>query len=490
MSKAKVSEAIRRWADGDQAAAAALLANVAPEFVRKRLRHLISTGSEGDAALALWDAVVGAERPAVGKPTQAGPRPLSPAEIDELPLITMPSAVFLDRPESFLQPLPDEGPFRIDLEAIDVLQVWALVGLAALSRRNGRPTAHIASRAEAGAARFARALGLEDVIAGTSAGVTAEPRRTVKLDRIQRYDQIERAAARIARLIFQDDEESRRTLQYVVIELLRNAVQHSEDPLGGVVAAQLMDQYQRPAVQVAVADAGIGVQRALSTHHPDVSDAGEALEKAIQPHISGTFHEGRTGSLQNAGMGLFFISEMAKLTAGRLVIASRGATLSLQGDLQGLEQHRLSLLQPKGTGFPGTLVAFELPVDEVQDHDALLESVRQRARDRLPGRQTGELIVYEHPPPGVPLLLVRVFAEDTSIAERKAAEELKPRIVREEAVAFDFEGIDVCTQSFLHSLLYQVLRLAWALGVPIYVVNTSPAVRSGLALVEGYALRG
>ena len=118
-------------------------------------------------------------------------------------------------------------------------------------------------------------------------------------------------------------------------ELLRNVVQHSRDPLGGVVGAQLSfggRNTGKPAVQVVVADAGIGIPASLQSRHTSLSDPQEALEKALWPHFSSTFDEGETGNSQNAGMGLFFIAEMTKLVGGRLVIASRGATLILEGD--------------------------------------------------------------------------------------------------------------------------------------------------------------
>ena len=54
----------------------------------------------------------------------------------------------------------------------------------------------------------------------------------------------------------------------------------------------------------------------------------------------------------------------------------------------------------------------------------------------------------------------------------------------------DFRGMRFCTQSYLHALLFEALRLAWAKRVPIYVANVEPAVRSGLELLEDYALGG
>ena len=90
-------------------------------------------------------------------------------------------------------------------------------------------------------------------------------------------------------------------MKYVIVELLRNVIQHSMDRLGGVVAAQRMDDQDPRALQVAVADAGVGIFEAMHEKHPSLRDHREALEKALWPRISGTFEEGLTGSQQNAG---------------------------------------------------------------------------------------------------------------------------------------------------------------------------------------------
>jgi hypothetical protein len=57
-------------------------------------------------------------------------------------------------------------------------------------------------------------------------------------------------------------------------------------------------------------------------------------------------------------------------------------------------------------------------------------------------------------------------------------------------VTLDFRTMRVCTQSFLHALLHETVRLAWARKVPMFVINASPAVRAQLELVEGYSLGG
>lgn len=164
--------------------------------------------------------------------------------------------------------------------------------------------------------------------------------------------------------------------------------------------------------------------------------------------------------------------------------------LYLHGDLEGREDHELRFVKPRGTGFPGTLVAFELPLDAVADHDALIDTIREKAYLRTPQATSKSWLILDDPPPAVARFAVDHLTENTIEAEQLARDELQRRILARTSVALDFRGIEVCTQSFLHALLYETLRLAWAMQVEVYATNASPAVVSGLKLVENYALAG
>ena len=319
-----------------------------------------------------------------------------------------------------------------------------------------------------------------------------ETGRTAKLRRITAFAEIEAAASEVSALLVrsEEDKDTRLTMKYVIVELLRNVIQHSNDRLGGVVAAQRMDNMDGQSLQVAVADTGVGIFDAMIEKHSKLRDNREALEKALWPRISGTFVEGLSGSQQNAGLGLFFISEMAKLTGGRLLLASRDAALLLTADPEAGDNHDLRFLKPDGLGYPGTLVAFELPVESVGSYDDLIETIQKRARERTPKRAQHHWIRYEESPSDAAVFVVRYASENTERAEKLAREQLEPRILRKEPIVLDFGGMDIVTQSYLHALLFSALRLAWARQSFIYVVNASSSVRSGIELVEDYALGG
>lgn len=402
-----------------------------------------------------------------------------------------PSLTFTDH-AAVLEWLERAGGVEIDLGAVYNVHIWALVALAALSptaKAAGRPV-NIRFDGTHAPSRFAHAVGLGAVIGGSPPTGANEHRRTVRLRRIRRFEDIEPVAAHISRLLLSADaEDTRQTLYYILVELIRNAVQHSRDPGGAVVGAQLMDhggEYEpRPVIQVAVADAGIGVVESLRATYPDINDTYQGLVMAQQPWVSSAFHPGLLGGPTNAGLGLFFVSEMAKRAAGRFVFATRQGALLLQGDPAYSEHHTITA-EPHG--FAGTLVVFELPLGEIEDYQALITLIQGLARDRVPTRTRIRWIRFEPGPRDVFSILVRIGAEDTAHATRLASEHLLPRVSRGEAIELDFAGVPVCTQSYLHALLFLLLRSAHAAGTTVYAAQTTPAVRGALEFLESYAL--
>jgi hypothetical protein len=145
-----------------------------------------------------------------------------------------------------------------------------------------------------------------------------------------------------------------------------------------------------------------------------------------------------------------------------LLIATRGATLQLIGAETGEGNHDPSFLKPAGIGSRGTLVGFELRLGEVRDYEALLSTVRSAASDRLPRRSAQRWLRFEDPPADAQRMLVQVAAEDTATAVDCAARVLTPRVLKRQPLALHFRGQELFTQSYVHALLYEPLRGAWA----------------------------
>jgi anti-sigma regulatory factor (Ser/Thr protein kinase) len=400
-----------------------------------------------------------------------------------------PPPLSLENPAPLLQWLSGIAPEPEQLEMDLLRSPWVRAALFAVWDERTTP---VVRRAGELADQLLREKDLE----GTKRIFPNADRRkpnSLRGETVREFEKIEPLANDISKALVPQGEleDTRLTLRYVIVELLRNVVQHSHSPDGGEVYADLWNvETGRPMVQLAVADAGVGIPASLRTLHPSLSEPEAALEKALWPHISGTFEEGLTGTQQNAGMGLFFIAEMAKLTSGTLLIATRGATLLLSGWTDEQGGHTLRFIEPRGTGFPGTLVVFQLPVGDVVDYPALIETIKERAKERTPQRAIHRWIRFDSAPPGAARFEIQKQAEDTPAAIQLAQTEITPRILRKEPIVLDFKGMRILTQSYLHALLFEPLRLAWALRTPIYVADVEPAVRSNLELLENYALAG
>lgn len=401
------------------------------------------------------------------------------------------SLVTLDEAGHFLAWLNTPGPKA--LSSFSGVDVFAIVALATLARKPA-PTIELRLGADP-VSMFATAVGLDAVVEGRAeAAPAAEPRRTVRMARFGWYEahEIDPLARDIARLLAEAvNTPTFHAIKYVVVELLRNVAQHSEDKLGGVVAAQVIDRPGHPpGVQVAVADAGVGILEGLTRRkmHPSLTDIQAALQKALQPHFSGTFPEGQTGTAENAGLGLYVLSELSKETGGSFLLASHGEGLLLRGAAPD-PRDRATFID--SGGYPGTLVVFECVLDKLKDFDSIFKRIRDRADAQKPVRSTSGVVRFvDSAPEGVPRRLLAIASEDTAQATKFATEVLLPDVAAGRPVALDFINWQVFSQSYLHALLYLVIRMAWATKTTVYVVNAGAAVRSGIEWVEGYALAG
>jgi hypothetical protein len=389
----------------------------------------------------------------------------------------------------------DGGEFRLDLPFVPT---FGHVAIAACCRRQRENPANLCLDYAAQSSRFAQAIGVPNTIESSQPFIAAEADRTVPLGRIAERSQIASMASNMARLVVPDSDGIylREIVNYSLVELLRNVVQHSCDPLGGVAAAQMIPSEHgssgQASVQIAVADLGLGIEATLAELHSDVKgDALAAINKAMRPRISGTFREGAVGSFENAGLGLFFLSRITKLLKGRFLIASRGAAISGSGsDEEGhLRQRSLA------AEFPGTLVVFEIPreiPEQFRSEQGIVSFIRENELRAL-APDKGERIYWiqmVEPDAGTSVhrVLVSVGGGDFKSIRELVEKSILPAINAEVGVALDFLNVKFLTDSMAHELVGMAVREAYQRKVPVYAVNTTTAIARTLVFVQSYLL--
>lgn len=513
MSKKAVDAGIMYFLKGNVVETYNVLSNIDSNFVKKRLILKVKTKElNHETAKKIWNIAfphlieklnsvldhLQDEYNSKDKAVQTHTLPKG----DQNVYATLPPSrrISIDFPIEFLSWLKKSSDKLIPIDNFEMTQPWGLAAIAALARKERDKPIEVELNGTSAPGRFAFALGMNDLIQNKPAGGSREEGRTVKMQRVTNFASIEPVASEISHLLIDnadlkdgaedyiDKEETRRTIYYVIVELLRNVIQHSIDSLGAVIVAQNMSKpllhEKEQKIQIAVVDTGIGIFNALQSMHKEIITPEQALERALWPYFSGAFDRTKKGTSQNAGLGLFFVSEMAKLTAGTLLISSRGASLILKGDPEGEGNNTINTY---GDDFPGTLVVFELPKRGVADHDALIKTIIDKAEERTAKRSKKTWFKYDLVPANAYEFSISHVVENTVEAERFSTKLLIPKIESGIPVVVNFENLKICTQSFMHALLFNALRLACKNQVELYAINASPAVRDGIRLLEIYA---
>jgi anti-sigma regulatory factor (Ser/Thr protein kinase) len=361
MSKKIVEHGVSCFLKGDILETYSSLSKLEINFLRKRLIILFKEGKiDSNQATTIWNISFPhlKNRLFTGKDfeekqVKTKNLQLQDLFIDKKIFAPPPTSrrINLNFPFEFLDWLKINTENVISIDDFDMTQPWGLAAIAALARKERENPLKVDLIGTSSPGRFAFAIGMNELINNKFESLKIKDGRTVKMQRVNNFAKIEPIAYEISHLlidknilkndksIFFDEEETRRTIYYVIVELLRNVVQHSFDNLGGVVVAQKMNtnlsEEKDKYIQIAVVDNGIGIFKALNSMHEEIITPELALERSLWPYFSGAFDKTKKGTSQNAGLGLFFVSEMAKLTGGKLFIASRGASLLLVGDPNG-----------------------------------------------------------------------------------------------------------------------------------------------------------
>ena len=172
-------------------------------------------------------------------------------------------------------------------------------------------------------------------------------------------------------------------IKYTVGELLRNVLEHSESPVGAIVAAQYYKKSN--TLRIGICDGGIGIKKSLQRFWSAQAKTDiEAIKWAMVPGISGTTKK-EGGTEDNAGAGLFFIKSIAQVARNYFMMYSGSGIYKLLLHDKRIEIPRIHpdpnddrhTARNDAPYFQGTLVAIDLSLENKSEFTHLLASIRE-----------------------------------------------------------------------------------------------------------------
>lgn len=182
--------------------------------------------------------------------------------------------------------------------------------------------------------------------------------RFVPITVINSLEKTDAVAQQIVRVIFSQGRfPGEAEVKYALTELMDNALQHAQSPIGCISQTQL---YANNFIEGIILDCGMGIRKHLSGNRAVASEIAtdeKAIEKALQPFISGTHNRPKTeekskyGGYHNAGLGLSVCSKLMSLSGGFLQVISGDSSIKVTP--AGVQRAPIA-------GWPGTLIVFRI----------------------------------------------------------------------------------------------------------------------------------
>jgi hypothetical protein len=188
---------------------------------------------------------------------------------------------------------------------------------------------------------------------------------------------VEECSQKMARVIFPgpNHQSAIEMLSYCFTELVRNTFEHAEV----FTCAVMAQRWDNGVAEVAVADRGIGVMKALAKAHR-VNTPDEAVRLALRPGITSRAQQATGSKWDNAGFGLYVVSQLGQRFGAFSLLSSERHFTSIgeQGILR-----RVPL--------PGTLVKLRVSTKTEEDWCRVLTDIMdagEREAKSTPGATT------------------------------------------------------------------------------------------------------
>lgn len=274
------------------------------------------------------------------------------------------------------------------------------------------------------------------------------------------------------------------TLRYMLSELLYNTLEHGiaffEDDQSWNKRLPSLIQFtwyaKRNELQFIVADVGMGIRKHLSQAYPELEDDEQAIRKAIQARVSGTFgKKDPYANIDNAGMGLFLSTNIARRLHADMHIVSGNAVLHVSPT--DITTRRLE------HAWPGTFALVSIGIEEQVGFDlhSLMAEFRSAAtreqseQSKAESEGTFYLSIANYFGP---------YPEDKSAAIKYRDSTLLSEVDSGKKVLLDFDGVVSSPHSFLNALLATpIKRLGMSAYKRIKVINALPDIRETIDFI-------
>lgn len=337
------------------------------------------------------------------------------------------------------------------------------------------------------AGRFLARLGLRSLLGQEESTTRAVlPGRFAPLTRVATSDAIPAYADSVMRVLAIEDEEMAGAVQYSIVELLRNVVQHSRSRIGGIAFATYLPT--AGMAEFVVADVGCGIRASLRERYPELTNDFAALRWAVLPHVSGTFAPGAYQSMaNNAGLGLFFIREIVSRGCGSFFLGSGEMLADYWGNLNGSPGKQY--IESRTGGWRGTFALVQLRRDRIGEFGELLQRCREIAAAARKDPTELKLDFVDEVPDieGLIVIAVKPFEENVERAAEIRESIIIPALEEDKLVVLNFAGVRFATQSFAHACMYRILRDIPRAVTGLTIANATSATREAIRAVAAYA---
>lgn len=299
--------------------------------------------------------------------------------------VHLPNSAFLGNIDPFLRAFDPSEPDSLEVTANKkwiaihpvILCMVAALGLKVDSSKIK------CEKLEATSKHYLERMGLFKFL-GIKSGITInehEPAgRFIPLTQIKNSEELTEFLKEITPLLHLEDPRSAQSIKYIVSELVRNVIEHSQSPYGAVLSAQYFKKSN--SIRLGIVDTGVGIKSTINHSHAANTDL-EAIQLALTPGITGTTRR-EGGTEFNAGAGLFFIKSIATVNRDFFMIYSGKAMYKL------LKRNVTSPLRLYADPFvdrhskddklpfwQGTIVGVDISLNETREFSMLLDLIRE-----------------------------------------------------------------------------------------------------------------